>query len=271
MMNTMQIRWAKICQSWAVRKSKPQSAWSKRNSPWSNLPKGWGIPTLVPSTSGRKYGWLGFRKRSIGQLSRDRTVWNSFELDPCTGRRRLPILWRLWRPGYHWRISRMPNGFGDITWRCFQTNVQASFRRWGPREGEATRDQWPIWQSARPKQWEVSSPSCQIQLSWLLFVECQMATMTRHPAINSKHRTQMWGTGWWWLISSNKIVARKNHIVWLWYTSAAWRTKNWTMCKWDYKHPGKWWITVYMARFHTTVPFLMPSSWNWDTIWNYFW
>jgi len=35
--------------------------------------KGWGSPTLVSSTSRRKYGWLGFSRRSIGQLSRVRT------------------------------------------------------------------------------------------------------------------------------------------------------------------------------------------------------
>jgi hypothetical protein len=33
-----------------------------------------GSPTLVHSTSGRKYGWLGYSRRSIGQLSRYRTV-----------------------------------------------------------------------------------------------------------------------------------------------------------------------------------------------------
>jgi hypothetical protein len=36
--------------------------------------KGWGSPTLVPSTSGRKYGWLGVSRRCIGLLSRDRIV-----------------------------------------------------------------------------------------------------------------------------------------------------------------------------------------------------
>jgi len=85
-MNTMQIVRAMICQTWARPKATPQSAWSKRNSPWSNLPQGWCSPTSVPSTSARKYGWLGIWRSCIGPLSGDRTVWNCFEMDPCTGR-----------------------------------------------------------------------------------------------------------------------------------------------------------------------------------------
>jgi len=80
MLSTM-IRWTQ-----AGRKAKPQLAWIKQNSPWSNLLKGWGSPTLVHSTSGRKYGWLGFSRRSICLLSRDRTIWNSCTMDPCAGR-----------------------------------------------------------------------------------------------------------------------------------------------------------------------------------------
>jgi len=66
---TMQMMWAMIPRTWAVEKATHQSAWSKTNSPWSNLPKGWRRPTLMNSTSGRKYGWLGFWRRSIGPLS----------------------------------------------------------------------------------------------------------------------------------------------------------------------------------------------------------
>jgi len=66
MANMMQIMRATIRQTWVGPKPKHQSAWSKQNSPWSNLPKGWGSLTLVPSTSGRKYRWLGFWRRSIG-------------------------------------------------------------------------------------------------------------------------------------------------------------------------------------------------------------
>jgi len=65
-----------IRRTWAGLQAMPWLAWSKQNSPWSNLPKGWGSPTLVPWTSGRKYGWLGFSTRSISPSFRDRTVWN---------------------------------------------------------------------------------------------------------------------------------------------------------------------------------------------------
>jgi len=165
----------------------------------------------------------------------------------------------------------MPSGFGNSGWRWFGRNVQARFGGRGGREGEATSDRWWIWVSARAKQPEVSSESCQIQLPWLWFVESWMATMTRHSACNSKLCSQMWGTGRSWLISSNKIVAWKNHTVWLRYTNATWRRKNWMKSIWDYTHWGKWWMTLHMVRFHTTVPFHMPSSWNRDTMWNYFW
>jgi hypothetical protein len=52
-----------------------------------------GSPTLLHSTSGRKYGWLGFSRRSNSLLSRDRTVLNSSEMDPRAGRWRLQIFW----------------------------------------------------------------------------------------------------------------------------------------------------------------------------------
>jgi len=55
-----------IRRTWSVQPANLQSACSKLNSPWRNLPKGWGRPTIVPSTSGRKYGWLCSWRRSIG-------------------------------------------------------------------------------------------------------------------------------------------------------------------------------------------------------------
>jgi len=165
----------------------------------------------------------------------------------------------------------MQNGFSDSGFRYLWRNVQAKFGRLGRREGEATSDQRQIWASVWVKKRQVTSQSCQIQLSWLWFVECQTATMTRHPACNSKLCTQMWGTGRSWLISSNKIVVQKNHTVSPRYKYAIWHRNNWMKSLWDYTHWGKWWMTLYMVRFHTSVPFLMPSSWNWDTMWNYFW
>ena len=59
MRNSMMIMRVMICWTWVGRKAKPKSAWSKWNSPWSNLPKGWGSPALVHSTGAREYGgWV---------------------------------------------------------------------------------------------------------------------------------------------------------------------------------------------------------------------
>ena len=81
-MNVMHMMRAMISWAWVVLKASPQSACSKQNSPWSNLPKGWGRPTTVRSTSERKYGWPRFLRRNIGSVSGGRTIWNRFELDP---------------------------------------------------------------------------------------------------------------------------------------------------------------------------------------------
>jgi hypothetical protein len=73
------------------------------------------------------------------------------------------------------------------------------------------------------------------------------------------------------LISSKKILARKNNSGWLQHSNATWRRKHWTKSLWEYTHQGKWWVTLYMVSFHRTVQFLMPSWWNWNTMWNNFW
>jgi len=86
MMNSMQMLRAMMRRAWARPNAKPQSAWSKPNSPWSNLPKRWGSPTSVRSTSGRRYGSLGFWRRNIGPLSQDSIVWTRCKMAPCTGR-----------------------------------------------------------------------------------------------------------------------------------------------------------------------------------------
>ena len=247
-------------------KAMPQSASSKRNSPWSNFPTGWGCPTLVPSTSGRNDGWLGFWRRSIDSLSQDITVWISWKMDPCTGRWQLRICWRLSRTGCHWKILIKPNGISDSGWRWFRRHVQVRFGRRGRREARATSDRRQFWESVGAKKREVKSQSCQGQLWWLWFIECRMTTMTRHWSSNSKLHTQMWGIGKSRLISSKKIVTQQNNTLWLPYTNATWHRKNWMGSIWDHTHRGKSWMTLHMVRFHTTVPFLMHSSWNWDTM-----
>jgi len=103
-MNMMQNMRVTIRRKWVVLKAKPQSGWNKLNSPWSNLPKQLGSPTLVPSTSGRMYGWLGFWRRSIDPLSKDRSIQNSCDINPCTGGYQLQIIWRLSRSGYLWNF-----------------------------------------------------------------------------------------------------------------------------------------------------------------------
>jgi len=90
MMIRMQSVRLMIGWTWAVLKENCQSAWSKLNCPYCNLPKGLGGPTAVCSLNERKYGSLGFGRRSIGLLSRGRTVWNSFKMVHGTGRQWLP-------------------------------------------------------------------------------------------------------------------------------------------------------------------------------------
>jgi len=143
--DTMQIMRTTIRQTRAGPKTKLQSAWCKRNSPWSNSPKRWGRPTLMPSTSVTKYASLGFWRRSISPLSGARTIWNCCEKDPCTGKRRLQMLWRHSRPASLWKFLIMQNGFGNSGLKCFWRNVHAKFKRQGRWEDEATSDWWRIW------------------------------------------------------------------------------------------------------------------------------
>jgi len=68
-MNVMHLLRAMICLSWEVQRSNSQSAWSKLNYPYSDLQTRWGMLTIVRSTSGRRYGWLGWwRKVSVQYL-----------------------------------------------------------------------------------------------------------------------------------------------------------------------------------------------------------
>jgi hypothetical protein len=183
MMNRMQIMRVTISRTWAKPKPKSESAWSKRNSAWSNLPKGWGSLTLVPSTSGRKYGALGFSSRSIGPSSRDRTIWDCREMDPCCGRRSLQIFWRLSSSGCLWKQLIMLNRFGDNGLSSFWRNVPARLRRRWRRQGKASRDRRGMWECVQAKIRMVTSESYQIQPSWLRLVECRMAPITSHPAM----------------------------------------------------------------------------------------
>lgn len=111
--NMMQILRVTICQTWAVQRPNPQLACSKLNSPGSNLWKGWGRPTRMHSTSGRKNGLLGFLRKRICLLSGGRTVWISFVMYSSTGRQWLEIFWRHSRTGCHLVISKILNRFGS--------------------------------------------------------------------------------------------------------------------------------------------------------------
>jgi len=169
-----------------VEKANAKSAWSKLKSPWSNVPKGWGRPTAVCSTSGKKYGWLVLWRRSISPVSRGRNIWNSFKMDPSTWRLLAQIFRQHSRTDCHWIILIMLNGFGGSGLRCFGRNVQGKFGRLGTREVDATSDQWQIWQRAWAKKLEVTSQSCQIQQTWLWFTGCRTATIIFYPPNISK-------------------------------------------------------------------------------------
>jgi len=54
----MQMITATIRRNWVVPRVTPQSVCSKLNLPWSSSPKVCGRPTIVHSTSGRKYWWM---------------------------------------------------------------------------------------------------------------------------------------------------------------------------------------------------------------------
>jgi len=151
---------ARISWTWAVWRVIRQSSRSKPTSPWSNMPNRWSRSTTAFSLSGRKYMWLGFWRRSIGPVSGGSTVWNRFEMDPCTGIQQLQIVCRHSGTGCHWIISRMVNRFACCGSRCYRRNVQAKLGRQGKKTGEATHGQWQIWVSVSPTWREVTSPSC---------------------------------------------------------------------------------------------------------------
>jgi len=173
--NMKQLMSVTIRRTWAVQKANPESAWSKPSFHWCNLREGWGRPTTVHSTSARKYGWQGFWRRRIGPLSRGRTVWNRFEMDPCTGRWLSHILWRHLRTCCRWIISITMNEFAGGWLRWCWRNEQVKFERRGTREGEATTYQRRIWESTLEKRLEATSQSCQIERWRLWFAGCWMA------------------------------------------------------------------------------------------------
>jgi len=164
--NTMQIMRVTIRWTCAVLKAKQQSAWRKQNSPWSNFPTGLSSPTFEPSTRGKKSWWLGFWRRSICPLCGDRSVWNSLEMDPCTGGQQLQIFYRVLRPGWIWKISIVLNGFGNSGLGCFWRNVQARFRRRGRREGEATSNRVVNLENTWARQREVPNTTLIMVICW---------------------------------------------------------------------------------------------------------
>jgi len=202
---------AMIRQTCAVERVNPQSAWSKRNAPWNNLPKEWGRPTIVCSTSGSKAGWQGFLRESIGSLSGGRTDSNGIYMDPCTGRQRVQICWRHMRAGCHWIMSIMLNGIIGSGQRWIWRTVQGKSGRWGEREDKVTRERQRIGESASVIKREVTSQSCQIQLVKLWFAGCRMATISFYLQTNFKLCLPMSGTGRSWLISLTKRDTQNSH------------------------------------------------------------
>jgi len=175
--NCTQNERAMIRRTWVGPKAKPQSAWGKRTSPWRNLAQGWGSPTLVHSTSGRKYLWLGFWRTSIGPICRDRTFCNSCVMDPCTGRRQLQMLWRLSKPGCLGKRLILPNWFADSGLRWFGRNVQVRFGKRERCEGEPASDWQGVWESV----WATKQ-----------YVKPQIAKFNFHGCDSSSAKRQEW-------------------------------------------------------------------------------
>ena len=113
-------------------KARLQSNWCLLNSPWSNLPKGWGIQTLIITMSGRKYGWLGIGLATgqgnppVVRVRNGKTVW--FGLRPV----QKPDL--LWLGGVVKRTGHRTVGLwlgwnctADWTFRFLQLWQQLSF------------------------------------------------------------------------------------------------------------------------------------------------
>jgi len=170
----MRMKRLRIHLTLAVQMANCQAAQWKPNCSWSTLPKEWGMPTTVRSTSGRKYGWWGYCRSNISPVSRGRTVWNSFQVVPCTGRQRLEIIWQHSRTACDWKILIMLNGFISSAWKWFWRNVKGKFGRRGQREGKATSKWQLTWVSMPAKGHEVTCPSCQIQHSWFSFTRCRV-------------------------------------------------------------------------------------------------
>jgi len=105
--------------TWAMERANLQFAQSNLNSSWSCFPNGSGRPSTVRWTSRRKNVWLGFWRQSISLFSVGRTIWNSFQTDPCTGRQLCQMLWRQSWTGCCWMISMMVNGFGGSGLTCY--------------------------------------------------------------------------------------------------------------------------------------------------------
>jgi len=180
-------------------------------SPWSNLPQRWASPTTAHSTSGRKNGWLGFWRKSIGALSGSRNVWTHFGMDLCTGRQWWKTFWRHLWTACHWKILIMLNGFGGSELGWFWRKGYTIFGSRGKWNRVAKSNRWLIWESSYTKTWEVTTQSSQIQSSWLWFAGCWMAMISLYPPNNSKPRTPIWGTGRSLWISFTKSEAWKNH------------------------------------------------------------
>jgi len=89
-----------------------------------------------------------------------------------------------------------------IWWQWFEMFLKkCASEVWEARKKGTQGDKWQAMDLGEHagKMQVVTSQSCQIQLSWLWFVECRMTTMTRDPEFDSKLRTELWGTGRSWL------------------------------------------------------------------------
>jgi len=215
-MKMMQTMRAIVCWTWVVQKVYPQSAWSKPNSPWNNLPKEWGKTTSAHSRSGRQYGWLGFRWNIISLLSAAKIISHSFEMYPWTGRQLLQNCSWHSSTAWHWIMLIILNWYSDsgLRWCCGHEQVKFGSRETG--EGELLINQWQIWESVWSKRGEVTTQSYQIWHSWLWVAGCRTATIELYPPNDSKPHVEVRCTGWSGLISSTRMGARTWHMFYYW-------------------------------------------------------
>ena len=159
----------------------------------------------------------------------------------------------------------------DSSSRWIFWSVKGSFSTHAKSEGEEIRNTQQIWVSIWAKKWQKTLQSCQIQYLWLWFTGCQMATITSCRTNNPKPHAQKRQIRSSWFSSSAKMQAQKSLMFLNQPSSGPWSRMNRMKSILDYTKMGKWWMTLFMGRFSTTIVFEKLSQWKRNTIWRYYW